>query len=466
MAYPFAPPQHPDDLPRSVGDLERIGWQPRSVREEVRANVIERVRRRQPLVNGMVGYDDTVLPELERALVSGHDLILLGERGQGKTRILRSLVGLLDPLVPAVEGSPLNEDPFAPVLAATKARLAEQGATTPIRWIAAAERYSEKLATPDTSIADLIGEVDPIKVAEGRTLEDPEVITFGLVPRANRGFFAINELPDLPERIQVGLLNALEERDVQIRGFALRLPLDVYFLASANPEDYTARGRLITPLKDRFGTQLRTHYPTTVEDEVAIMRQEAALPDPAVVIDTVIDEVVAQLAHLARRHPAISRYSGVSVRGSIAAREAIAAAALLRAVRAGEARPVARLVDAEAAIPAFAGKIELDAHDTTERDVVAGLLSQAIVRTFTEHLGHVDVTGVIEETNQRPLTIELEAPITAWDQLLAERPALAAALGDAGAGHPGVLAELCLEGLVATRRLGRQVLGGRQIYGR
>lgn len=453
------------DHPTTLGDLARIGWHPRPVREEIRANVLERIRAGRPVVEGMVGYDDTVLPELTRALVSGHDVILLGERGQGKTRILRSLVALLDPFVPAVEGSALNEDPLAPVLASTKARLAAQGDATPIRWIARDERYSEKLATPDTTIADLIGEVDPIKVAAGRTLEDPEALTFGLVPRANRGLFAINELPDLPERIQVGLLNALEERDVQVRGFTIRLPLDIVFLASANPEDYTARGRLITPLKDRFGTQLRTHYPSTIAEEVAIMRQEAQLCDPTVEIPEVLDELVAHMAHLARRHPAVSRYSGVSVRGSIAAREAIAAAALVRAVRLGEHPPRARLGDTEATIAAFAGKIEVDAHDTSEREIVATLLAQATARVFTERLGHLDPSDVIAETNDRPLAVDLDGPTATWEQILADRPALAAMGDHAQPSERLVLAELCLEGLVATRRLGKRVLGNRVSYG-
>lgn len=458
--------QAPDDRPATLGDLARSGWHPRSVREELRANVLERIRSGRSVVDGMIGYDDTVLPELTRALVSGHDVILLGERGQGKTRILRSLVTLLDPWIPAVDGSALNEDPFAPVLASTKALIAAEGDATPVRWIARDERYSEKLATPDTTIADLIGEVDPIKVAAGRTLEDPEALTFGLVPRTNRGLFAINELPDLPERIQVGLLNALEERDVQVRGFTIRLPLDILFLASANPEDYTARGRLITPLKDRFGTQLRTHYPSTITEEVAIMRQEAVLCDPSVELPDVLDELVAHMAQLARRHPAISRYSGVSVRGSIAAREAIAAAALVRAVRLGEHPPRARLGDAEATIAAFAGKIEVDAHDTSEREVVANLLAQATARVFTERLGHLDPSDVIAETNDRPLVVDLDGPAAAWETVLADRPALAAMTDHAPAQERTVLAELCLEGLVATRKLGKRVLGTRTHYGR
>ncbi len=455
-----------DDLPRTLGDLERLGWQPRSVREELRDQVLERVRRGQPVLPGLVGYEETVLPELTLALVSGHDVIVLGERGQGKTRILRSIGELLDPEVPAVEGSPLNEDPWSPILPATRARVAELGARTPIHWVARRARYNEKLATPDTTIADLVGEVDPIRVAQGHTLDDPEVITFGLLARSHRGIFAVNELPDLPERIQVGLLDALEERDVQVRGVRLRLALDVVVLASANPEDYTARGRLITPLKDRFGTQLRTHYPVSVDDEVAIMHQEARLPDASIQISRLIDELVATLAHFARRHPAISHYSGVSVRGSIAARESIAAAALVRAVRHGERVPKARLYDAHAAIAAFAGKIELETPDTTERELVTQLLSQAVVALYREHLGHRDPTALIEETNARPLSVDTEAPLASWAPLLEARPALAEFVATPGGNaEPGVVAELALEGLVAMRRLGKQEAGRSARYG-
>ena len=262
--------------PATIGELRAAGWVSRTVKEEIRDNVVARLAAGQPLVDGIVGYDDTVVPQLANALLAGHDVIFLGERGQGKTRIIRALTGLLDEWLPIVAGSEINDDPLAPVSRYARDLVAELGDDTAISWVHRDQRYGEKLATPDTSIADLIGEVDPIRVAEGRYLSDELTLHYGLVPRTNRGIFAVNELPDLAERIQVGLLNALEERDVQVRGYQVRLPLDVMFVASANPEDYTSRGRLITPLKDRFGSQIRTHYPLDVATELAIMEQRVA----------------------------------------------------------------------------------------------------------------------------------------------------------------------------------------------
>src|ERR671911_245881 len=290
--------------PATLGQLKESGWQSVPVKEEVRRNVAARIAAGEPVVAGVIGFDDTVLPQLENALLAGHDVIFLGERGQAKTRIIRSLVGLLDEWTPTIAGSEINDDPYAPVSQHARLLLAERGEDTPIEWVHLERRFGEKLATPDTSIADLIGEVDPIKVAEGRYLADELTIHYGLVPRTNRGIFAINELPDLAERIQVGLLNVLEERDVQIRGYKVRLPLDVMLFASANPEDYTNRGRLITPLKDRFGAQIRTHYPLDVETEMAIVAQEAVpLTDDGleVAVPDFMSEVVATLSQLARQ---------------------------------------------------------------------------------------------------------------------------------------------------------------------
>src|SRR6201991_459401 len=261
--------------PATLGQLREAGWESVPVKEEVRRNAAARISAGLPLVDGVLGYEDTVLPQLENALLAGHDIIFLGERGQAKTRMIRSLVELLDEWMPIVAGSEINDDPYAPVSRHALDLVHDRGDDTPIEWVNRADRFGEKLATPDTSIADLIGEVDPIKVAEGRYLSDELTLHYGLVPRTNRGIFAINELPDLAERIQVGMLNVLEERDVQIRGYKVRLPLDVLLVASANPDDYTNRGRIISPLKDRFGSQIRTHYPLEVATEVAIMRQEA-----------------------------------------------------------------------------------------------------------------------------------------------------------------------------------------------
>src|SRR5947207_12828060 len=304
----------------TLGELRASGWESRLVKEEVRANALARISSGKPLVDGVIGFDDTVLPQLENALLAGHDVIFLGERGQAKTRIIRSLVNLLDEWTPTIAGSEINDDPYAPVSQHARLLAAERGEDTPIEWVHRERRFGEKLATPDTSIADLTGEVDPIKVAEGRYLADELTIHYGLLPRTNRGIFGINELPDLAERIQVGLLNIMEEKDVQIRGYRVRLPLDLFVIASANPEDYTSRGRIITPLKDRFGSQVRTHYPLTTGEEMQIMEAERnPVPeDFELIFPGFMKEIVAELTHLARRSPHISQSSGVSVRMSIA----------------------------------------------------------------------------------------------------------------------------------------------------
>ena len=255
----------------TLGALRDSGYRPRSVKAEMRANLLGLLRSGAPLLPGILGYDETVLPQIENAVLAGQDIILLGERGQAKTRIARLLVALLDEWVPEVAGAELHDDPLRPVSPYARTLVAEHGDATPVAWLHRDLRYGEKLATPDITIADLVGEVDPVKVAEGRYLSDELTIHYGLVPRTNRGIFALNELPDLAERIQVGLLNLMEERDVQIRGYKVRLELDLFVIASANPEDYTSRGRIITPLKDRFGAQIRTHYPEDPEVEIAIM---------------------------------------------------------------------------------------------------------------------------------------------------------------------------------------------------
>src|SRR6187549_79715 len=298
--------------PATIGQLRADGWESRPVKEEVRANAISQILANEPLFEGVLGYEDTVLPQLENALLAGHDVIFLGERGQAKTRMIRSLTGLLDEWMPIVAGSEINDDPYEPVSRYARDLVAIHGDDTQIDWVHRDSRFGEKLATPDTSIADLIGEVDPIKVAEGRYLSDELTLHYGLVPRTNRGIFAINELPDLAERIQVGLLNVLEERDVQVRGYKIRLPLDLMLVASANPEDYTNRGRIITPLKDRFGAQIRTHYPLRLDDEVALIRQEAVVTWPgsehaAPVLPDHLLETVARFARLVRDSPQVDQ---------------------------------------------------------------------------------------------------------------------------------------------------------------
>ena len=318
----------PSNLPLTIGSLRASGWQSFPVKEELRRNAVKRIAAGLPLFEGVLGYEDTVMPQLENALLAGHDVIFLGERGQAKTRIIRSLTGLLDDWMPIIAGSEINDDPFNAVSRHARELVATHGDDTPIAWVHSSDRYGEKLATPDTSVSDLIGEVDPIKVAEGRYLSDELTIHYGLVPRTNRGIFAINELPDLAERIQVGLLNVLEERDVQIRGYKIRLPLDVMLVASANPEDYTNRGRMITPLKDRFGSQIRTHYPLEVATEMDIVRQEArpsSIGDVHVQWPEFMEEIITTISHVARSSSQVNQRSGVSVRLSVSNYETLAA---------------------------------------------------------------------------------------------------------------------------------------------
>ncbi|MFM7894077.1 MAG: sigma 54-interacting transcriptional regulator, partial [Actinomycetota bacterium] len=345
----------------TLTQLKTSGWKSRSVKDEIRENTVRAIRAGESLVTGILGYDDTVLPQVQNALLAGHDIVFLGERGQGKTRIIRSLTGLLDEWMPIVAGSEINDDPYHPVSRYARDLVRDRGDDTPIEWVHRDDRYGEKLATPDTSIADLIGEVDPIKVAEGRYLSDELTLHYGLVPRTNRGIFAINELPDLSERIQVGLLNVLEERDVQVRGYKIRLPLDVLLVASANPEDYTNRGRIITPLKDRFGSQIRTHYPLDVATEVQIVRQEArpaTIGDVQVRFPAFMEDIVAEITHLARGNANVSQRSGVSVRLSVSNHELLAANAMRRGLLAKESVVAPRVCDLDALVASTAGKIE------------------------------------------------------------------------------------------------------------
>src|SRR5579872_3966175 len=303
--------------PRTIGELRESGYRLLPIKEEMRKNLIQKIRRGEELFPGIIGYEDTVIPQIENAILSGQDIIFLGERGQAKTRMARSLANLLDEVVPVIEGCEINDNPFEPICKACRDKVDEFGDDVAIAWLPRDRRYGEKLATPDITISDLIGEVDPVRVAEGRYLSDELTIHYGMIPRTNRGIFCINELPDLAERIQVGLLNIMEERDVQIRGYKVRLDLDMYIVVSANPEDYTNRGRIITPLKDRFGSEIRTHYPRTVEHEIQIMELERTV-FPADGLETAypkyMKEIIAEITHLARKSPDISQRSGVSVR--------------------------------------------------------------------------------------------------------------------------------------------------------
>ena len=365
--------------PATLGELKASGWESVPVKEELRRNAIAKIRAAEPLVAHVMGYEDTVVPQIETALLAGHDIVFLGERGQAKTRIIRGLVDLLDEYMPIVAGSEINDDPYNPISRYARDLVAEHGDDTHIDWVHRSERYGEKLATPDTSIADLIGEVDPIKVAEGRYLSDELTLHYGLVPRTNRGIFAINELPDLAERIQVGLLNVLEERDVQVRGYKIRFPLDLVMVASANPEDYTNRGRMITPLKDRFGAQIRTHYPLDVETEMAIIDQEAApLQAAGLTVDVpeFMTEIIATFSQLARESNHISQRSGVSVRLTVSNHESVVAAAARRALYAGESVVAPRVCDLDAIAASTAGKIEIEIELEVERKASSDRLSE------------------------------------------------------------------------------------------
>jgi len=458
--------------PRTVGELAASGYVPRPVKQELRDNLIARLRRGEPLFPGIIGYEETVIPQIENALLSGQDIVFLGERGQAKTRMARLLVGLLDEAVPALAGCEINDDPAAPICGACRARLAAEGDRTPIVWLARDRRYGEKLATPDITIADLIGEVDPIKVAEGRYLADELTIHYGLLPRTNRGIFALNELPDLAERIQVGLLNIMEERDVQIRGYKVRLPLDLFVVASANPEDYTNRGRIITPLKDRFGSQIRTHYPRRPGDEIAIMEAEHtrfATDGLRVACPDYMREVVAELTHLARRSSEISQRSGVSVRVSICNYENLLSSALKRAIRTGERDVAPRVSDLGAIVASTSGKIELETlGDASEDKVLGKLVQKAVLSVFNRRFAAGELDAVVAAF-QDGLRVEVSDTMASaeYARQVAAVPALATAAGKLGAGDPASAAaavEFVLEGLHLSRKLNKDAEGGRLRY--
>jgi magnesium chelatase subunit I len=459
---------HPDAA--TVGQLRDLGYRPRTVKQEIRDNLLDLLRSGQDPFPGIVGFSTSVLPELEAALLAGHDLVLLGERGQGKTRLMRTLTLLLDEWSPEVAGCEIHDDPLQPVCLRCQDLLAARGDDVPVDWRHREDRYTEKLATPDTSVGDLIGDVDPVKVAQGRTLGDPETVHYGLVPRANRGLFALNELPDLAERIQVGLFNVLEERDIQVRGYSLRLPLDLFVMATANPEDYTNRGRIITPLKDRFGAEIRTHYLTELSDEVALLRQEAAL---VAAVDDHLLEVLARLTRSLRESSAIDQRSGVSARFTIAAAEGVAGSALRRAARAGEREPVARVCDLAVVVPTLLGKVEFEmGEEGREAAVVEHLLRLAVAATFRDRLSGLDLSGFTNLFAEGAM-VETGDLVPA-DDLLAQLgtvPGLSKVLDRLGyrdSATPGRVAaavELALEGLHLTRRIEKESVGGRVVYG-
>ncbi len=459
---------------QTLGELRSAGYQTLPVRLEMRQNLLARLRAKEKVMPGIIGYDETVLPEIENGVLAGHHIILLGERGQAKSRIIRSLTSLLDEYIPAIAGCEINDDPYNPICQRCRRLLAEKADELPIMWIDRSHRYAEKLATPDVSVADLIGEIDPIKVAEGRYLADEETIHYGLIPRINRGIFAINELPDLTEKVQVGLFNLMEEKDVQIKGYKIRLPVDVVFLASANPEDYTSRGRIITPLKDRFDIQVRTHYPRTLEDEIAIMDQECSYPADSSLpfrVPQFLKDILAQITFEARTSNEINQASGVSVRVTINNLESVMSNAEKRAVINGENEIVPRLSDLHSAYASTAGKLELEyvGEDKKEEDLIERLVNRAVLKIFDHYIKVDDLKRVIAYFEEGwGVEVSDRSPSSEYLDALREVPGLREAVNQLGAFEsPGLMAaasELIFEGLHLHQKLNKERHGGRFAY--
>ncbi len=458
--------------PSTLGELRESGYKIQTVKEEMRRNLIAKMRKGDELFPGIVGFEESVIPQLQNAILSGQDIIFLGERGQAKSRLIRSLVNLLDESMPVIAGSEINDSPFEPISKYARDMVEEMGDKTEISWVGRDRRYGEKLATPDITIADLIGEVDPIRVAEGRHLADELTIHYGLIPRTNRGIFAINELPDLAERIQVGLFNIMEERDIQIRGYQIRLPLDVFIVASANPEDYTNRGRIITPLKDRYGVQIRTHYPRQVEHEIGIMEQERMRfeDDYKVIVPQYMKEIVAEVSRLARRSPDVSQRSGVSVRASIANYESLLANAQRRAINTGEQEVVPRISDLPYVIPSIAGKVEFDTvEDGKEEQILEKLIQGAVVAVFNRYFSVSDFDAVITRFKSG-VSVEVgdQMPSANYERIGKQVEGLRQQLQkiEADGGAPLVASgvEFILEGLHLNKRLNKDRVGGKVQY--
>ncbi|MFQ5849088.1 MAG: sigma 54-interacting transcriptional regulator [Candidatus Binatia bacterium] len=463
-------------LAKTVGELRKSGVSFPSVREEIRRNLVHCLETSKQILPGIIGYEDTVIPEIENAILSGHHMVFLGERGQAKSRIIRSLVSLLDERIPIVQGCEINDHPFAPICRVCRRRLEEEGDALPIEWIGRERRYGEKLATPDVTIPDLIGEIDPIKVAEGRYLADEETIHYGLIPRTNRGIFAINELPDLTEKVQVGLFNLMEEKDVQIKGYKIRLPLDVMIVATANPEDYTSRGRIITPLKDRFDVQICTHYPRTLKDEIAIMEQEAAplgLRSQTVRVPEFMKEIVAHLTFEARKSSEINQSSGVSVRVTISNYESVISNAEKRALRLREKEVVPRVSDLHSMFASTTGKIEVEYMGEERRgdELVEGLLNRAVLKAFDQYFSVNSLQKIVEYFNSGwGVEVSDGMPSEGYMEGIKEIPGLKEAIRSLGAMEsPAMMAsatEFVLEGLHLHQKLNKEVEGGRITYGK
>ncbi len=458
---------------KTIGDLKSSGYKILSVREEMRQNLINKLRREEEVFPGIIGFQQTVIPQLENAILAGQDIIMLGERGQAKSRIIRSLTSLLDEYTPVIANVEIPENPFAPISVQGKQLVAELGDQTPIHWLHRDQRYGEKLATPDITIADLIGEVDPIKIAEGRYLSDEEALHLGLIPHTNRGIFAINELPDLAERIQVGLLNVMEERDIQIRGHKVRLDLDILIVATANPEDYTNRGRIITPLKDRYGSQIRTHYPESILEEIAIMEQEQRklnLGEFSEIVPSFMSHIIAEITLQARQSPDINQRSGVSVRASVANYEALLANALRRAIATGDKVVVPRISDLPFIVPSLQGKIEFEAMEEGQEDKIMNkLFTDAIKAVYSRFVDPTETEIIsLQFVDCLHVTTGESIPSMEYEDIIKRIDGLGEAVSKlANSDDPGVrasAAEFIFEGMHTNQLLNKDRVGGRTTY--
>ena len=458
---------------QTIGELRTSGYTPVSVKQEIRRNLISRMQAHREVFQGIIGYSDTVIPNIENAILSGHDMIFLGERGQAKSRLMRVLMQLLDEKIPAIKGCEINDDPYNPICKHCRDMVAANGDKTEIVWLSREERYSEKLATPDIAMADLLGDIDPIKVAEGKYLSDELTIHYGLIPRTNRGIFCINELPDLAERLQVGLFNLLEERDVQIRGYRIRLPLDILLVASANPEDYTNRGRIISPLKDRFGSQVRTHYPLNIHDEITIIKQEHhdyAGTGIETFVPPYMEEIIAEITQLSRKNPDINQRSGVSVRVSIMNYETIVSNAVRRAVLSGEKLAVPRISDLPYISASMGSKIELEGfEENKEGKIIEDLARQAVLNIFNRHFSTSQMEHPAAQfKNGFGIEVSDMMPAKKYTANLQKYSALADAVKKiAKSEQPEILAsavEFILEGLYVNNKLNKTRSAGKNIY--
>jgi len=459
--------------PCTLGELKVSGYKSLSIKEEMRRNLITSIKAKKPVFHGIIGYDNTVIPQVENAVISGQNTIFLGERGQAKSRIMRHLVDLLDEAIPVIRGCEINDSPFSPICKSCQEKVARDGDATEITWLSRQDRYGEKLATPDTTIADLIGDVDPIKVAEGRYLSDELTMHYGIIPRTNRGIFCINELPDLAERLQVGLFNLMEEADIQIKGYRVRLPLDVMLVASANPEDYTSRGRIITPLKDRFGAQIRTHYPVTVKDEMAIVEQEwqqFSDGDINFSVPDYVKEVIAEITHQARRSPDIGQSSGVSVRVSIANMETVVSNSIRRAVTLNEKLAVPRVSDLPYIVASTTGKVEIEGfEDKNERKIINDFIRKATLNVFNRYFKSEELENIVKPFNDG-FSVETSDKMSAksYARYIKEIPGLPKVVKKmTNAETPEVLAsilEFIFEGLHLNKRLNKTKVEGKTVY--